>query len=188
MRWPVRSIRASFLKLEVDEFAWECAFVTLDRRRRRELREAVAMPAQEARDGGLGELGGASDLEARQLAAAQSEDAGDAQRVSGSGGTLGPGRTILEPGGSLGAEAGEPFVGAALRDPEARRHHRDGLLKIDDAMDHLGSTQRGEFGLTVGVHAAVVLGSVLLSQTHLSKSSPHEQPIGTSHLGSANWL
>jgi hypothetical protein len=34
----------------------------------------------------------------------------------------------------------------------------------------------------VRVHAAAVLGEVLISQPHLSKSSPHEQPIGTSHL------
>jgi hypothetical protein len=34
----------------------------------------------------------------------------------------------------------------------------------------------------VGVHAALVLGLVSISQPHLSKSSPHEQPIGTSQL------
>jgi hypothetical protein len=37
---------------------------------------------------------------------------------------------------------------------------RDGLVESDDACDPLGSTHRGEFGLTVRVHAAVVLGWV----------------------------
>ena len=64
--------------------------------------------------------------------------------------------------------------------PESRPN---GRLEIMDPADHLGSTQRREFGLTVGVHAALVLGSVLLSQPQLSKSSPHEQPIGISQLG-----
>jgi hypothetical protein len=91
-------------------------------------------------------------------------------------------RTILETGGPLSAEAGEPLVSAAFRDAEACCDLRHGLVEIDDPRDHLGSTQRGEFGLTVSVHAAVVLGSVLLSQPHLSKSSLHEQPIGTSQL------
>ena len=35
------------------------------------------------------------------------------------------------------------------------------------------------------VHAAVDSGWVLVSHPHLSKSSPHEQPIGTSHLGAS---
>jgi hypothetical protein len=56
------------------------------------------------------------------------------------------------------------------------------LVQIDDAPDHLGSTQGCEFGLTVVVHAAVDSGLVLISQPHLPKSSPHEQPIGTSQL------
>ena len=32
------------------------------------------------------------------------------------------------------------------------------------------------------VHAALEFGWLVISQPHLSKSSPHEQPIGTSHL------
>ncbi len=124
-------------------------------------------------------------MEGRQLAAAQSQDAGHAQGVEGSGGRFGARRTIGKAGCALGAEAGQPLAGAALGEAEARRRHRAGLVKIDDAMDHLRSTPRGEFGLTGRVPAAVVLGSVLISQPHLPKSSPHEQPIGTSQLGAA---
>ena len=56
-------------------------------------------------------------------------------------------------------------------------------MKVEDAADHLHSTQDGELGFTVRVHVALVFGSVLISQPHLTKSSPHEQPIETSHLG-----
>lgn len=95
-------------------------------------------------------------------------------RVEGSGGRFGARRTIGKAGCALGAEAGQPLAGAALGEAEARRHHRAGLVKIDDARDHLRSTPRDEFGLTGRVPAAVVLGSVLISQPHLPKSSPHE--------------
>jgi hypothetical protein len=78
----------------------------------------------------------------------------------------------VETGSARGAETGEPFVGAAFRDAKAGRDLRDGLVAIDDETDHLGSTQRGEFGLTEGVHTAAVLGEVL-RQLHLSKSSPN---------------
>ena len=88
----------------------------------------------------------------------------------------------MEAGGTFVPEAREPLVGGAFGDAEAGRDLCDGLVEIDDASDHLGSTPRSEFGLTVGVHAAAVLGQVLISQPHLSKSSPHEQPIGTSQL------
>ena len=170
------------LDVEVEKFARVRAFVAHDRRRRGELREAEAMAAQEAGDAGLGKLGRTGDLEARQPPAPQGEHTRDPERVGGSGGTCGARGAILKSREPLGAEAGEPFVGAAFRNGEPRRHLRHGLVEIDDAVDHLGSTHRGEFGLTVDVHAALVLGLVLLSQPHLSKSSPHEQPIGTSHL------
>ena len=176
-------MRASFLKLKVEQIARVLALVAEDGRRRAKREQASGVTVQEARHGSLGELGRASDLEARQPAAAQSQDAGDAQRVGGFGGTFWARRAIGKAGSAFGAEASQPLVGAALGEAEARRHLRDGLVEIDDAMDHLGSTQRGEFGLTVRVHAALVLGLVLISQPHLSKSSPHEQPIGTSHLG-----
>ena len=174
---------SEFLDVEMEEVARMLALVADDGRRRREREQTCGVTVQEARHGSLGELGRASDLEARQPAAAQSQDACDAQRVGGFGGTFWARRAIGKAGGALGAEASQPLVGAALGEAEARRHLRDRLVEIDDATDHLRSTQRGEFGLTVRVHAALVLGLVLISQPHLSKSSPHEQPIGTSHLG-----
>ena len=39
-----------------------------------------------------------------------------------------------------------------------------------------------EFGVMVDVHTALDFGLVLVLQPHFPKSSPHEQPIGTSHL------
>jgi len=83
---------------------------------------------------------------------------------------------------ALGVETRQPLVGATLRDPKTRRDRRDRLVEVDNAPDHLDSTQHREFGLTVRVHAAVVFGSVLFSHLHFSNSSPHEQPIGTSQL------
>ena len=146
------------LDVEVEQFTRERAFVALDGRRWGKFRPAETMAVEQARDGRLGELGGAGDLEARQLAAAQGEDPSHPQRVGGSGGTFGARTTLVEPRKAFGAETSQPLVGAALRDPEARRDLRDRLVEIDDAVDHLGSTHRGEFGLTVTVHAAVVLG------------------------------
>ena len=174
-----------FLDVEMDQIAWMFALVAAHRWRRFQSGETVRMTAQQAGHRSLGESGRLGDLEARQLAATQRQDACDAQRVDGSGGTLGTRRTILEARSALGAEARQPLVGATLREAESRRHLRDGLLESDDAVDHLGSTHRGQLGFTVRVHAAVVLGSVLISQPHLPKSSPHEQPIGTSHLARA---
>lgn len=170
------------LDVEVKKFSWVGPFVTMDRRRRGELGEAEAMATQEAGNGGLGQFGGMGNLKVRKPASAQGEHTGDAQRVGDSGGTFGTRTAVTKTGGALGAEAGKPCIGAALGDAEAQSHPRHGLVKINDAFDHLGSTQRGEFGFTMRVHAAVVLGMVSISQPHLSKSSPHEQPIGTSHL------
>ncbi len=44
------------LDIEVEKFAWMCAFVALDRWRLGELREALAIAAQEAGDASLGEF------------------------------------------------------------------------------------------------------------------------------------
>ena len=150
-------------------------------------RRAALRPTAERRrvlaNGGFGEPGGASDLEAWEPAATQRQHAGAAERVEGFGGTLGARTAVEQTAGALGAETCEPLVGGAPRDAESRSDVRHGLLENDAAADHLGSTQGREFGLTVKVHAALVFGLVLLSQPHLSKSSPHEQPIGTSQLG-----
>ena len=59
-----------FLDVEMDELAWVRSLVALDRRRRRELGQPLAMTVQIARHGGLGELGGPRDLETWQLALA----------------------------------------------------------------------------------------------------------------------
>ena len=134
-------------------------------------------------NGGLGDLGRAGDLKAWQLAAAQSQDAGDAQRVDGFWGTFGTRTAITQTGVPLGAEAREPFEDRANRDAQSSGDCGGGLMKIENAMDEFRSTARGELGSTVQVHAALDFGSVLISQPHLSKSSPHEQPIGTSQLG-----
>ena len=157
-------MRASFLKLEMEQLARGFALAAADRRRCRKRAQKSGVTVQEARHRSLGELGGASDLEARQSAAAQSQDAGDAQRAGGFGGTSGTRRTIRQPGCTLGAKAREPLAGATLREAEAPRHLRDRLAENHDAMDHLGSTQRRELGFTACVHAAADFGTVLISQ------------------------
>ena len=139
--------------------------------------------AQKARDGSFGEPGQASDLEARQLAAAQSHDAGDAEAMGRPRGGSWTGRTIPETRKPLGAEAREPLESGAFGDCETRGDDGDGLAELEDAVNHLRSTPRREFGLTVNVHAALESGLVLLSQPHLPKSSPHEQRPETSQLG-----
>ncbi len=53
------------LDIEVEEFAWVCAFVALDRWRLGELREALSIAAQEAGDTSLGEFSRGSDPGAR---------------------------------------------------------------------------------------------------------------------------
>jgi hypothetical protein len=77
------------LDVEVEEFSGVSAFVAEDGRRWTELREAEAMAEEETRDRGFGEPCGASDLEAREPAATQSEHARHPQRMGGSGGTFG---------------------------------------------------------------------------------------------------
>ena len=73
--------------VEMNEFARRGTLVALDGRWWGELSEAEAMPAQQAGDGGFGQLGGVSDLKAWKLAQTQREHAGHAQRVGGSRGT-----------------------------------------------------------------------------------------------------
>ncbi len=134
------------------------ALIAAKRRRRQQRGKRLGVTAQKAGDRGAGALGGAGDLEAGQLAAAQCQDAGDAKGVGGSGGTCGARGAIVEPGVALGAEAGEPLVSAALRDAKIGGDLGDWLGEAKDALDHLGSTERGEFGLTVALHAAVLAG------------------------------
>jgi hypothetical protein len=149
------------LDVEMEQLARERALVTLDWRRRRKLRQAETMAAQETGDAGFGEPGSAGDLEARQPAAAQSQDAGDTERVGGFGGTFWARTAVVEAGSTLGAETGEPFEDRALGNAKSGGDGAHGVMEFDDAVDDLGSTERGEPSLTVQVHAAVVLGWVL---------------------------
>ena len=119
------------------------------------------MAMEQARDGSLGELGGVCDLEARQPAAAQSQDAGHAQRVDGFGGTMRARTAVGQSTRALGTPAGEPFENGARGDTEGGGHLRHGPVKNEDAADDLGSTPGSEPGFTVQVHAALVLGWVL---------------------------
>ena len=82
-RWPVAHDTCELLDVEVDELARMLALIAAERRWRLQRREFGGMAAQEARDRSAGELGGAGDLEARQLATAQRQDASDPQRVDG---------------------------------------------------------------------------------------------------------
>jgi hypothetical protein len=168
--------------VEMDEFAWESALVAADGQRRFQGAETSGVAAEQTGNGGFGEFGGACDLEGWEFTASQGEDPGHAERVGGSGGTFGTRTTVVEPCEALGVKAREPLEDGAHGKAETRGDCCDGLLAIKEASDHLGSTQRGQFGVTVTVHAAVGFGLVLISQPHLPKSSPHEQPIGTSHL------
>jgi hypothetical protein len=79
-----------FLDVEVDEFAWMGALVAADWERRRKLSQAWAMEAKETRNGGFGEVGGASDLKAGEATSAQGEHTCDPQRMSSAGRTAWP--------------------------------------------------------------------------------------------------
>ena len=144
--------------VEVDEITRLLPLVTAQRPRR--FQGALAsetIAAQQTRNSGFGNFGTAGDLEAWQLAAAQCQNAGHAKTVGGSGGTFGARTAVVQTGRALGAKAGEPLVGTALRDRERASDLGNGLMEFNDAFDHLGSTQRREPGLTMDVHA-VVLG------------------------------
>ena len=124
------------LNIEVDEFARSGPLVAAQRWRRLQGAQALeTVAAQQTRDGGLGELGLAGDLEAWQFATAQSQDAGDAEAVGGSGGTFGARTAVLESGEAPGAEASKPLVRAALGDAESGGDLGDGLLEFEDTFD-----------------------------------------------------
>ena len=110
------------LDVEMEQIARVCALVAADGRRRRESGQPRRVAAQQAGDGGLGELGGTGDLEARQLAAAQGQDARDAQGVDGPGGTIGGANCGRAARRALGTEAGQPLVGACA--PRCRKRRR----------------------------------------------------------------
>jgi hypothetical protein len=75
---------SELLDVEMEEVAWSGAFVTGDGRRRFESGEAMeAVAAKNAANGGFGELSLGGDLKARELVTAESEDASDAERMSG---------------------------------------------------------------------------------------------------------
>jgi hypothetical protein len=143
--------------VEMDEITRPLTLITTQRPRR--LQSALAsetVAAQQTRDGGLGDFGLASDLEAWEFSSAQSQNAGDAQAVGGSGGTFGARTAVVQTGRALGAETGQPLVDAALRNAESGGDSGDRLLEFENAFNHLGSTQRREPGLTMHVHAAVL--------------------------------
>ena len=148
---------SEFFDVEMNEFAGVSVLVAAQRSRGFQGFEASeTVAAQQTRDGGLGDFGATGDLEARQFAATQSQDAGHAERVDGSGGTFGARTAVVQSGRAFGAKASEPLVGAAFADTESGGDPGDGLMKLEDTFDHLGSTQRREPGLTVHVHAAVL--------------------------------
>jgi hypothetical protein len=147
---------SEFLDVEVEEISRSGAFVAYDRRRRLERGQTVqTVAAKNAADGGLGELGLGGDLKAWQLTAAKSEDPSHPERVRGGRGRRRLGRAVRKAGEAFGLEASEPFVDRTFRKTESGRDGGDRLMTLENPMDHLGSTQRGESGLTMHVHAAV---------------------------------
>ena len=171
-----------FLDVEMQQLPRLLTLIADDGRRRRKRRQARPMTVEKARHRSLRELRRAGDLESRQPPAAQRQHASHAQRVGDSGGTKRARRAVAQARRALCAKAGKPLESRASGDTESRGHAGDRLMEFEDTADDLRSTPRRKAGLTVQVHTAVVLGSVSISQPHLSKSSPHEQPLGTSQL------
>jgi len=147
------------LDVEVEEVARRGPFVAHHRWRRFERRETMeAVAAKNTADRGFGELGFGGDLKAWQLVPAEREDTSDAERVRGKRGRSRLGRAIRKTGPAFALEASEPLVNGAFRETESSGDGRHGLMEFKNTMDHLGSTQWGQPGLTVHVHAAVPFG------------------------------
>jgi hypothetical protein len=145
------------LNIEVEEVTRSVTLVTHGGRRRFESGETMeTMAAKNAADGGFRELGKAGDLKARQLVAAEREHASHAERMGGGRRRRRFGRAISQSGQAFGLEASEPLVDGAFGESKSRGDLGDGLVKLKNPMDHLGSTQRGKPGLTMHVHAAVL--------------------------------
>jgi hypothetical protein len=82
------------LDIKMDEFPRGRAFVATDGQRRFQCGEPSGVAAEEPRDGSLGKLGGACDLEAWEFAAAQGQHPRDTQRMRGRRRRSGLGRAV----------------------------------------------------------------------------------------------
>jgi len=145
---------AQLLDVEVEEFSRSVAFVAddgrLGRLERREAMEAVA--AQHPREGGFGDRQNHDDLGIGATVAAQGEDAGFELWAGLAGLAQRSRRTILEarwkarrPGAS------QPAADSLFADAISRGRGASGKAKGGESKDHLGSRERGEFGISVHV-------------------------------------
>ena len=145
-----------------------------------------AVAAQEARNGGLGQARLARDLEGGQ---AMVNPQGKHERLLGSGGLAGAAvrtrRALAQARRSLGAKACHPLAHGALAHPGLDGHRLGGQPFVQDAGDDERSTGWREAGIMMDVHAAGE-EEVEVAHPQSLKSSPHEQPIETSQLGTGS--
>jgi hypothetical protein len=145
---------AQLLDIEVEEFAREIAFVTLDRRpgrfERGEAMEAVA--TQHAGKGGLGNGEHHLDLGVRAAGTAEGDDlsfegrAGLARLVPRSRRTI-----VKSQRKTSGRSASQPAPNGLLTDAESSGRLPQREAELVMSQSHLGSRERSQFGISVHV-------------------------------------
>ena len=145
---------AQLLDVEVEEVAWGVAFVADDRRLGRfQGREAVeVMTAQDAGESGFGDWESHHDLSIGTALAAEVEDLG-LELWSGSAGLASWSRgMVLETLGQTGCfGASQPAADGLFADTVSCSGLAQSAAELKVLAGHLGSRERGEFGISVHV-------------------------------------
>jgi hypothetical protein len=152
---------AQFLDVEMKEFARVSALVALWRSlgafERGEAMKAVL--AQDAGDGGLGDVEDGEDLGVGPALTTQSKDVGDQAGTGAAGLAVRNRGEVLKLGGeALGASARLPPADGALADVVSRGDLAQGETGGVKISDHFGSHPWGESGISVHVVRAGWLG------------------------------
>jgi hypothetical protein len=161
---------AQLLDVEVEEVAGSVAFIAEDRRfGRLQGGEAVEMmAAQNAGEGGFGDGQNHHDLGVGAALATEGEDLRLEIGGSPAGLTLGSGGVVLETLGKAGLPgASQPAADGLFTNAMSGGGHAQSAPELDVIASHLGSHQRGEFGISVHVVRAGGRGVECSSTTSL---------------------
>ena len=145
---------AQFLDVEVEEFAGSVALVADNGRfgRLQRSKTIESVTAQDAAERGGGDVENHADLGIGTARAAQGEDLGFecGRRLAGL--TVRSRRVIVKAGGKAGGPgAGEPAPDGSFADTEGDGRVAQGEAELVVSPRHLGSRERGEFGISVHV-------------------------------------
>jgi hypothetical protein len=166
----------------VEEFAGACAVVSPRRLAWPQARQPDEAEAGEMAGRAARQVEPQGDLfGGHAVVAAQAGDHGEPGRRQLVGDQMQRRAAILQAGGAVAAEAGEPLAHGARADLERGRDGRHAPL-LEHAAHHHFSTKRRRAGILMAVHPDAPSAAGDGSHNHLLCFSPDEQPLQSAHL------